>query len=170
MRRRLSAAADHAVALSIASLISYWLATDILAKAHSLSSADDLIGGLWSVIATVFVYRETHQESVSAALTRTSATLVSFALCLVYLVLFSFHPVGLAVLIGLGTFLLMATGRDGDIGITGITTAVVMVSAAMNPSAAWQQPILRLVDTAVGIGVALGASAAILRLRGRVWS
>ena len=157
-RRRLSAAAGHALALALACLASYWLATDVLSKVHSLSSSDDLVGGVWSVIATIFVFRHTQRESVTAALTRTSGTLVSFALCLIYLMLFSFHPVGLAVVIGLGTFLLIAVGRDGDVGIAAITTSVVMVAAALNPHAAWQQPILRLADTAIGIAVGLGAS------------
>jgi uncharacterized membrane protein len=44
-------------------------------------------------------------------------------------------------------------GRQGDIITTGITTAVVMVVAAMSPQDAWQQPLLRLVDTVVGIAV-----------------
>jgi hypothetical protein len=34
-----------------------------------------------------------------------------------------------------------------------ITTAVVMVVAALSPQDAWHQPLLRLVDTVVGIAV-----------------
>jgi hypothetical protein len=41
-------------------------------------------------------YRESRRESVSAALTRASATLVSFVLCLTYLLIFAFHPLELA--------------------------------------------------------------------------
>jgi uncharacterized membrane protein YccC len=44
-------------------------------------------------------------------------------------------------------------GRRDDIVTTGITTAVVMVVAAMSPQDAWQQPLLRLIDTVVGIAV-----------------
>jgi uncharacterized YccA/Bax inhibitor family protein len=44
-------------------------------------------------------------------------------------------------------------GRRGDIVTTGITTAVVMVVAAMSPEDAWHQPLLRLVDTVVGITI-----------------
>jgi hypothetical protein len=46
-------------------------------------------------------------------------------------------------------------GRRGDIVTTGITTAVVMVVAAMNPEDAWHQPVLRIVDTVVGITVGI---------------
>ena len=36
-----------------------------------------------------------------------------------------------------------------------LTTAVVMVVAAMSPHDAWQQPLLRVVDTVVGIAVGI---------------
>jgi uncharacterized membrane protein YccC len=44
-------------------------------------------------------------------------------------------------------------GRRDDIVTVGITTVVVMVVAAMSPADAWQQPLLRLADTMVGIAV-----------------
>jgi uncharacterized membrane protein YgaE (UPF0421/DUF939 family) len=162
--RRLSAAAGHSLGLGISSLISYLLITHVLAPIHSISKASDLLGGMWAVIATLFVYRESHRESVNAALTRASATLLSFVLCLIYLLIFSFHPIGLAVLIGLGTFVLIAVGHDDMVVTAAITTAVLMVVAAVSPHDAWQQPILRGVDTAVGIAVGLVASWIALRL------
>jgi uncharacterized YccA/Bax inhibitor family protein len=44
-------------------------------------------------------------------------------------------------------------GRPDDVITTGITTAVVMVVAAISPNHAWMQPILRMVDTIVGVAV-----------------
>jgi hypothetical protein len=70
--------------------------------------------------------------------------------------LFPFQPVGMAALIGLGTVVMMLLGRREDIVTTAITTAVVMVVAGMSPQAAWQQPLLRLVDTIVGIAIGIG--------------
>jgi uncharacterized membrane protein YccC len=57
--------------------------------------------------------------------------------------------------IGVGTVVMMLLGRREDIVTTGITTTVVMVVAAMSPHDAWQQPLLRLVDTVVGIAVGI---------------
>lgn len=93
-----------------------------------------------------------------AALSRMAATLLSFVLCLVYLLIFPFSPWGMAALIGIGVIILTLLGRSEDIITTGITTAVVMVVAGISPRHAWQQPILRLVDTAVGIGVGIAAA------------
>jgi hypothetical protein len=54
-------------------------------------------------------------------------------------------------LICIGTVAMALLGRRDDIVTAGITTAVVMVVAAMSPEDAWHQPLLRLADTMVGI-------------------
>jgi hypothetical protein len=144
--------------LAIACTISYWLITRILANTYSISRDDDLLGGMWAVVATIFVYRFSHAESVRAALSRMAATSVSFALCLIYLLIFPFHVWGMAALIGIGTIVVTIMGRSDDTITTGITIAVVMVVAALSPHDAWRQPILRLVDTAVGVGVGVATA------------
>ena len=59
----------------------------------------------------------------------------------------------MAALLGLGALVMTVLRRRADIVTTGITTTVVMVVAAMNPETAWQQPMLRLVDTLFGIAI-----------------
>lgn len=141
----------YALDMAIACAISYWAITHLL---HPLADKDsDLLGGMWAVAATVFVFRETRQDSFSAGLARLIATCVSFSLCLLYLWFFPFTPLGMAVLLGIGTLVMMLSNRRGDIVTTGITTAVVMVVAGMSPMNAWHQPLLRLIDTVVGIAV-----------------
>ena len=145
-------------ALAISCFISYALITHILTRAYFVSRDDDLLGGMWAVAATIFVYRQSYQQSVRAALSRMAATLLSFVLCLIYLLLFPFSPWGMAALIGIGAIALTLVGRSEDVITTGITTAVVMVVACISPQHAWQQPILRLVDTVVGVGVGIAAA------------
>jgi hypothetical protein len=70
----------HGVTLSILCVISYWLITHMLVQV-SLSRDDDLLGGMWAVAATIFVYRYSYAESIGAALSRMGATALSFALC-----------------------------------------------------------------------------------------
>ena len=143
--------------LAIACVITYWVSTHLLTRVSSLNKSDDVLGGMWAVCGTVFVYRGTQADDATAALSRMSATLVSFVVCLAYLLVFPFNAIGLGVLIGLGTVLLTILGRPGDVVTAGITTTVVMVVADLNPDDAWLQPILRLFDTIVGVGVALAA-------------
>jgi uncharacterized membrane protein YccC len=143
----------YALEMSIACAISYSIITYCLAP--FVNRASDFLGGMWASVATVFVFRDTRANSLSAGLARLIATCVSFALCLLYLALFPFQPAGMAALIGVGTVIMMLLGRREDVITTGITTAVVMVVAGMSPQDAWQQPLLRLVDTVIGIAVGI---------------
>jgi uncharacterized membrane protein YgaE (UPF0421/DUF939 family) len=143
----------YALNMAIACLISYWIMTRLLSRVVDMPS--DFLGGMWAVVATVFVFRETRLRSLSAGIARLIATCVSFALCLLYLLILPFTPAGMATLIGVGTMLMAALGRRDDIVTTGITTAVVMVVAAMSPGDAWHQPLLRFADTIVGIAVGI---------------
>lgn len=157
----------YAVEMTVACAISYWIITSGLAR--FVDKPSDFLGGMWAVIATVFVFRDSRSNSLTAGLSRLIATCVSFFLCLVYLSLLPFHPIGLAVLIGIGTVVMMLLDRREDIITTAITTTVVMVVAAISPQDAWQQPILRLIDTIVGIAVGIGCIgiASLLPIRRR---
>ena len=147
--------------LAISCLISYWLITNILAHEYSVSRDNDLLGGMWAVIATIFVFRYGILESGRAAISRTLATFLSFALCFLYFLIFPFNVFGMVALIWIGTVILCLIGNSEAIVTTAITTAVVFVVAGISRGPAWIQPILRLVDTSVGIIVGLLAS--------RVW-
>jgi len=131
---------------------------------YSLSRADDLVGSLWAVIATVFVFRDSYLRSVRAAVSRMAATLVSFVICLIYLTFLPFQPWALAALIGVSALAVTLMGRPDDASTAGVTAAVGMVTAALSPQHAWQQPILRLADTVIGIAVGIAAAWVGLRL------
>ncbi|HWG63052.1 MAG TPA: FUSC family protein [Streptosporangiaceae bacterium] len=149
--------------LALACLATYWLATTILAHIYLVSRDDELLGGMWAVVATIFVFRDSYAHSLTAAASRMAATFVSFLLCLIYLIFLPFHPWALALLIGLSALVTSLAGRPGDAVTAAITTAVVLVVAAISPHNAWQQPILRFADTV--IGVAVGIAAAWIGLR-----
>jgi uncharacterized membrane protein YccC len=146
------------VTLSIVCVISYWLITHLLARMVSLSRDDDLLGGMWAVVATIFVHRYGYRESVGAALSRTWATSLSFVLCFIYLLFFPLEVWGMALLIGVGAIAMSLLGRPNDVITTGITTAVVMVVAAISPDHARKEPILRMADTIVGAAVGVAGA------------
>jgi uncharacterized membrane protein YccC len=102
-----------AVEMTIACAISYWVITSGLAR--FVDKPSDFLGGMWAVVATVFVFRDTSSNSVHAGLARLIATCVSFCLCLFYLLLLPFHAIGLAALIGIGTVVMMLLDRREDI-------------------------------------------------------
>ena len=155
--QRIGWATASGAGLAFAALLSYELATRILTSAIS-SRDDQLLGGMWSVVATVFVFRESYQDSVRSALSRIAATSLSFILCLGYLLLFPFSSWGMTILIAIGAVILIMIDRAGEVITTSITTTVVMVVAGISPQHAWRQPILRLFDTLIGIGVGITAA------------
>lgn len=145
----------YAVNKAVACLITYFFMIYVLSG--SVSTSSKYLGGMWAAIATIYVFRDTHEKSWSAGVARFLATCVSFALCLLYLCIFPPSPVGMAVLIGIGTLVMISLGRREDIFTAGITTAVVMVVAIMDGHATWTLPLLRLLDTVVGIAIGICA-------------
>jgi uncharacterized membrane protein YgaE (UPF0421/DUF939 family) len=146
--------------LAAACLLSYELVTGLLSHLPfaTVPADDDLLGGMWAVVATVFVIRDSYRQSLATALSRMAATTASFVVCLLYLSVLPFHPWALAALVGLSTLLVTVAGRPQDAVTAGITTAVVLVVAAISPEHAWQQPVLRFADTVVGVAVGLAAA------------
>jgi uncharacterized membrane protein YccC len=139
----------YAVDMAIACALSYAIITQLLVR--FVDEPTKLLGAMWAMVATVFVFKGTRASTLSAAVGRFIATCVSFALCLIYLLIFPVTGPGIAVVIGLGTVIMMLLGRRDDLVTAGITTTVVLVVAAMSPEQGWQQPVFRFVDTLVGI-------------------
>ena len=155
----------YAINLAAASAITYGVMTFIVPLVANRPT--EPVGILWAVISTVFVFRDTRAHSLSAGISRLAATGVSFALCFIYLLLFPANAVGMIVLIILSTLLIMMLDRRDEIGLTAISIAVVMIVAASTSEAAWDQPLLRLMDTVAGlaVGIACKWSASFLFYR-----
>jgi uncharacterized membrane protein YccC len=143
-----------ALGLTIASLCGYAITT--YASRPFIDHDNNLLGGMWAAIASVFVFKSSRASSVRAGAGRLYATGVSFALCLAYLLVFPFNGAGMAVLLGIGALIVTALGHRDDVLTFGITTIVVTVAAALAPPGmAWTRPVLRLLDTAIGVVVGL---------------
>jgi uncharacterized membrane protein YccC len=112
-------------------------------------------------LAQALVFPDTARASFSAGVARMVATSVSFALCLVYLSLARPSASGMALVLAAGTVVLILIGRRDEIITTAITTIVVMVVAILNPADALSQPLLRLMDTVVGIAVGVACSCVV---------
>lgn len=154
----------QSIVLGVACLITYVLVTEVRSRVYSASRADDLIGGLWAVISTIFVLRTSYQESVAASVSRVASTSISFGLCLVYLIFLPSNAVAVAGLIAVSALVVLLLGQPANLLTACVSTAVVMVVAVVEPQHAWQQPILRLIDTIVGVAIGVAFAWAELRL------
>jgi uncharacterized membrane protein YgaE (UPF0421/DUF939 family) len=159
----------YAVSLATAALITYALTTSVTPLL--LNRPAEPVGVLWAVISAVYVVKDTREHSLSAGISRLVGTSGSFALCLAYLLFLPANPLGMAILIGIGTLLMMLAGRRDEINLVAITTAVTFIVAAEIPQAAWQQPVLRLTDSVAGVAVGIAcrwiASFLFFHLRGQ---
>jgi uncharacterized membrane protein YccC len=145
----------YSIAMALACIISYAMMMELLNVA--VEGRADLVGGMWAAVSTAFVFRDSRQHSFSAGAGRLIATCVSFALCLPYLWLIPPNVAGMAMLLAVGTLVMVLLDRREDIITTAVTTIVIMVVAVERPIDAWEQPLLRLFDTVVGVAIRLAA-------------
>jgi uncharacterized membrane protein YccC len=154
--------------LAVACLVAYMLTTRLLSRLYFISRDDDLLGGMWAVIATIFVIRASYQQSWTAGVSRTAATFLSLVICLVYLVFLPFHVWALPVLIAVTSLAATLLGRPEDAITAAITTTVLLIVVAVNPQHAWLQPILRFADTVVGVAVGIAAAWGLRAIRSAI--
>jgi uncharacterized membrane protein YccC len=139
----------YAVGTGIACLITYWVMISLLPGLTARPSTPVAI--IWAVISAAFIYKDTRSHSMSAGISRLLGALISVVLCSTFPTLFQPSPVGMAILIAIGTIATIWLDRSGEIGVTGMTTAAVLVVSIGDPQKAWQQPVMRLLDTVAGI-------------------
>ena len=158
----------YSIAMALACVISYAVMTEFLNDV--VEGRADPVGGMWAAVSTAFVFRDSRQHSLSAGAGRLIATCVSFALCLPYLWLIPPNAAGMAILLAVGTLVMMLLDRREDIITTAVTTIVVVAVALQHPADAWEQPLLRLFDTVVGVAIGVAgkwiASFAFYKARG----
>jgi uncharacterized membrane protein YgaE (UPF0421/DUF939 family) len=151
LARRLSAwSGIYSVTMALACLLSFWIMTQLLNPI--VAKDDDLLGGMWAAVAAAFIFRETRVNSIAAVTSRLAATFVSMVLCAAYLLVMPPSAVGMAILLAIGALIMMLLDKREELITTGITTIVVMVVAMLSPNPRYQ-PLLRFIDTLIGVGV-----------------
>jgi uncharacterized membrane protein YccC len=154
--------------LGAACCLTFVLLADGVGPALSETSDSAEIGAMWAVVATIFVFRAHLTDGLGEARTRLAATALSLVVCLAYLLVLPVTAIGIGLVIGAGSLLALAVDRPQDAALTGITSTVVLVVADLgDPSRPWEQPLLRLLDTVIGIAVGLVAVAVSVRLAPR---
>jgi uncharacterized membrane protein YccC len=140
----------YSITMALACLVSFWIMTHLLNPI--VAKDDDVLGGMWAAVAAAFVFREARFNSIAAGVSRLVATFVSIVLCLAYLHVAPPSAVGMAILLAIGALIMILLDRREELITTGITTIVVMAVAMLSPDPR-NQPLLRFVDTLVGVGV-----------------
>ena len=116
------------------------------------------IGALWSAISAIVVTQVTRQDTTSSASLRVLGSAIGAVTSAVYLSFLPFHPVGMALAIFATVTLCTALNVPSHGRLAAITVIVVMVTASLDPHLnPGLNALLRLVESCIGTGVALGA-------------
>lgn len=127
----------------------------------ALLGAPSPIGSLWCVISAIVVLQATRQKTVASAWLRVLGTLIGATVSAVYLLFFPFHPVGLAVSIGLTMLLCEIFHLPDHARLASLTVAVIMIVSIIHPQ---MNPLinagLRFVESCIGATLAVLAALA----------
>ena len=72
----------YSLNMGIACLITYWIITYLLYG--FVDQASNFLGGMWAVVAVIFVFRDTRAHALSAGIARLIATCIVLAVPLAF--------------------------------------------------------------------------------------
>jgi len=114
------------------------------------------IGALWCVISGIVVLQATRRDTVASAWLRVLGTLIGAAISAIYLLFLPFHPIGLAVTIGITMLVCYVFQIPDHARLAAITVAVIMVVSLVHPQI---NPLLnaglRFIESCIGTALAV---------------
>jgi len=134
-------------------LLGYFLGSRFTAIFHGASAQ---VGGVWSAISGLVVLQSTIRETLKSSLLRTIGTLIGALVCAVYLSVFSFSLLGVALCTGLTLSICYLL----DIfEYARLAAATVVIIAAIGQSTPGVSPFLnaflRFSESTIGVGVCI---------------
>lgn len=151
-----------AVRTAIVCLASYVAGSGFTSLFHAGTA---VVGGVWSVISGIVVLQATLQDTRGSAMLRVLGTLIGAVVAAIYLSLFPFHPLGMAICVGVAVLFCQAIGVPDHARLAAITIVIVLaVSVAIPTASPWVNALLRFVESCIGAGI---ATLAVLLAPGR---
>lgn len=137
---------------AIVCLAAYMAGASFTALFHAGSA---ILGGVWSVVSAIVVLQATLEDTRGSALLRVLGTLIGAVVAALYLALFRFDPVGMAVCVGLTVLLCQVCGVPDHARLAAVTVVIVLaVSVAYPDVRPALNALLRFVESCIGAGIA----------------
>ena len=141
-----------AVRTAIVCFASYLAGSAFTSLFHSGSS---MLGGVWSVVSGIVVLQATLQDTRGSAMLRVLGTLIGATIAAVYLAFFRFHPVGMAVCVGLTVLFCQAARVPDHARLAAVTVVIVLAVSVAAPSLSpAENALLRFLESCIGAGIA----------------
>ena len=134
-------------------LLSYYLGSRFTAIFHGASAQ---VGGVWSVISGLVVLQSTIRETLKSSLLRTIGTFIGALVCAVYLSLFGFSLLGVALCVGLTLSLCYLVDIFEYARLAAATVVIIAAIGETTPGVSpFLNAFLRFSESTLGVGVCI---------------
>ncbi len=114
------------------------------------------IGGIWSAISGLVVLQSTIQETLKSSLLRIIGTFIGALICAVYLWLFGFSLIGMAVCAGLTVSVCYLLDIFEYARLAAATVVIIAVVSVRTPEISpFLNSFLRFAEAAIGVGICI---------------
>ncbi len=152
---------------ALITLLSFYLGARFTAVFHGASAQ---LGGLWSVISGLVVLQSTIHETLKSSVLRMIGTFIGALICALYLWLFGFSLLGMALCAGLTLAVCYLLDIFEYARLAAATVVVIAVVSSRSPEISpFLNAFLRFAEAAIGVGICIVCVYALrLLLRPRV--
>ncbi|MGH8283835.1 MAG: FUSC family protein [Gammaproteobacteria bacterium] len=134
-------------------LLSFYLGARFTAIFHSASAQ---IGGLWSVISGLVVLQSTINGTLKASLLRIIGTFIGALICALYLWLFGFSLLGMALCTGLTLAVCYMLNVFEYARLAAATVVVIAIVGSKFPGISpFLNAFLRFAEVVIGVGICI---------------
>jgi uncharacterized membrane protein YccC len=138
---------------ALITLLSFYLGGRFTAIFHG-ASAD--LGGLWSVISGLVVLQSTIHETLKSSLLRIIGTFIGALICALYLWLFGFSVLGMALCAGLTLAVCYLLDIFEYARLAAATVVVIAIVSSRSPEISpFLNSFLRFAEASIGVGVCI---------------
>ncbi|MDE2235705.1 MAG: FUSC family protein [Gammaproteobacteria bacterium] len=144
--------------------LSYYLGEIFTAVFHGSSAQ---IGGLWSALSGLIVLQSTIRETLKSSLLRLIGTFIGALICAIYLWLFGFSIIGMALCAGLTMSICYLLNIFEYARLAAVTVVIIAVISVRTPDISpFLNSFLRFCEAVIGVGICI---ACVYGLRPLVW-
>jgi uncharacterized membrane protein YgaE (UPF0421/DUF939 family) len=135
---------------ALITLLSFCLGAYFTGIFHGASAE---LGGLWSVISGLVVLQSTIHETLKSSVLRMIGTLIGALICAVYLWLFGFSILGMALCAGLTLSICYLLDIFEYARLAAATVVVIAIVSSRSPEISpFLNSFLRFAEAAIGVG------------------
>ena len=137
----------------IITLLSYYLGSRFSAIFYGASSQ---VGGIWSVISGLVVLQSTIRETLQSSLLRTIGTFIGALVCALYLSLFGFSLLGMALCTGLTLSICYLLDIFEYARLAAVTVIIIAaIDQTTHGVSPFMNAFLRFSESTIGVGVCI---------------